>query len=157
MTQEQLFTKLLRKLNKQTDRMPGYAQIALTLMGLSLEERIKIMNTILEWLGQYPDMEFEGLTILAWSKARSLKVSYSCQDCDKRTEREVYVPNSKFELDVSAQEIGTQSPHLVCQDCYSKNYYEPDYDREPDLSDEEEEKDIDNGPVLPLIQPKKKP
>jgi len=163
MTQENKFKQLLRKLNRQTTRVPGCAQIVLTAMSLSLENRIEILTFLLDWLVKYPELEFEKLTLSTWGNVPKLHVSYQCQDCQKETEKEVIpsgMSDTAFELDVSHEE---KKHHLVCQSCYIDKYYEPDdYDREPseyelDARKEiEDNKDVDDKPILPLIQPKKK-
>lgn len=141
MTQDKLFAKLLRQLNKQTQRLPGYAQIALTIMSMPLEERIKTIELILDWLKRYPDIEFQELMKKQGYAYGLMTVSFPCQDCEKVTEVQT-VFQGKFEKDVSDNE----KSHLVCQNCFNQKYAkyaEPDYDEDryeaEELRREEEE------------------
>ncbi len=72
----------------------------------------------------------------------TIKVKYQCVDCKKWTEEKgsPLFPGKPFCLDMAGQmahseeepekswQIKKSIPHLVCDSCYMKYYYEPNYE-----------------------------
>lgn len=144
---DKLFRDQLRKLNTQTSRIPAYTEIVFQLMRLFPSDRIMLLHAILSWLERYPDMEFVGLDIderdfPVLSLKAHLKVKYRCQDCQKEVTADSYpkLHPGKFRLDIAPED---KEPHLVCSDCYYRDYYEPDYEPEPDWDEMELERQLE--------------
>jgi len=160
--------ELLRKVNSQIDRIPGYTTIIFRIMSCSLEQKIAFLELILNWLKRYPDMEiidfelvkkdyYQQQSISAMNETKvpfpkkfKFKVRYKCVDCGKLVEEESFdlFPNNPWTYDMAGGGFNQMNnklnlknePHLVCQKCYYRNYFEPDCPSE--LEDEPLENEI---------------
>ena len=134
----------LRELAPYEERL-NLASVFLYLLGISKKEREHSLSIIKSILDKYPKIKIKEVKKgkknavnavngkpIPLKKEVQIKVEFTCEDCNKK-ETCVLLCIDKIEEDGKLTfdvDVTGKESHLVCKDCYFRDYYEPEYEPE---------------------------
>ena len=110
---------LIRQIVLETDRVPGFTEIIMKTLLLSIKDRIWVLDTIKQFLEKYPRVKFTGIVVdprdMSQALRMQLKVRFKCLRCKKIVNESIYPVMPPFIMN------GVANKGLVCRHCFYKD------------------------------------
>jgi len=113
------YENLIQEVAQEIKKVPGFAEILLKTLSLSIKDRIWILDAIKQFLENYPGIKFTGIKVdsqdISQALRMQLKTKFKCLRCKKTINEYIYPVMPPFIMN------GIKGKGLVCKDCYFRD------------------------------------